>query len=212
MAQTLRSRGCYISLEGIEGSGKSTQVVLVAKALGAVATREPGGTELGLALRHQLLHSDADVSFRSEALMMAADRAQHVEKLVLPVLESGQHVVTDRSEASFLAYQGAGRGLDQADLRWISRWASQGLVPDLYVLVDVPLEVAGQRRCGLTPDRIEQSGPSLQERVRDNYAKQVAFDPGRWLVVDGLGSPEEVAARVIASITSWMTDRGWSGA
>lgn len=188
----------FIAFEGGEGSGKSTQARLLAEALGAVLTHEPGGTELGRRIRSLVLDPDGGhaVDRRAEALLMAADRAQHVAEVIRPALDAGRDVVSDRFSGSTLAYQGYGRGLDLDDLAWLSRWASGGLEPDLIVLLDLPREVALGRLAG-DPDRMESAGQAFHDRVADGYRELAADNPGRWVVVDGTGTVDEVAARVL---------------
>src|SRR3984957_18474074 len=140
------ARGRLLALEGIDGCGKSTQARNLAATLGARLTHEPGATELGVALRRLLLAPDAPpISLRAEALLMAADRAEHIALVVAPALAAGEWVVSDRFSGSTLAYQGYGRGLDVDGLLPVVAWAADGLVPDLSVLVDVPVPVARAR-------------------------------------------------------------------
>jgi dTMP kinase len=198
-------RGLLIALEGPEGSGKSTQAGLLADRLGAVLTREPGGTALGEQIRSLLLDpSLSSLDPRAEALLLAADRAQHVATLVRPALEAGRHVVSDRFSPSSLAYQGLGRGLDVEELRRLSAWASGDLWPDLVVLVDVPPEVAQARVEGA--DRFEREDPAFHRRVAEGYRRLAGDDPGRWRVVDGVGTVEEVAARVWSAIQGALAE------
>jgi dTMP kinase len=193
-------RGRLLAFEGGEGSGKSTQAALLAKSLGAVLTHEPGGTEIGRRIRQLVLDpTAAGLDSRAEALLMGADRAQHVAEVIRPALERGQDVVSDRYSGSTLAYQGYGRGLPLDDLAEVSRWAAAGLEPDVVVLLDVPAAVAMTRRCG-SSDRMEAEGEAFHARVMDGYRALAAADPGRWVVVDGTGSIEEVAARVQAAV------------
>ena len=193
-------RGRLLAFEGGEGSGKSTQAALLARSLGAVLTHEPGGTEIGRRIRQLVLDpTAAGLDSRAEALLMAADRAQHVAEVIRPALERGQDVVSDRYSGSTLAYQGYGRGLPLDDLAEVSRWAAAGLEPDVVVLLDVPAAVAMTRRCG-SSDRMEAEGEAFHARVMDGYRALAAADPGRWVVVDGTGSIEEVAARVQAAV------------
>lgn len=188
--------GRLIALEGGEGVGKSTQARLLAARLGAVLTREPGGTEIGRRIRDLLLDTAvAGLDARAEALLLAADRAQHVREVVLPALEAGRHVVTDRFSGSTLAYQGWGRRLDLEELRRLSAWASLGVEPDLSVLLDLPVEVAAARAAGAAPDRFEAQGGGFHDRVTEGYRALAAADP-RWAVIDGSGPPEVVAGRV----------------
>ena len=187
----------FIAFEGGEGSGKSTQARLLADALGAVLTHEPGATALGRRIRALVLDPDGAhaVDRRAEALLMAADRAQHVAEVIRPALDAGKDVVSDRFSGSTLAYQGYGRGLDLDDLAWLSRWAAGGLEPDLVVLLDIPPDVAVGRLAG-NPDRMEAAGQAFHDRVAEGYRTLAADNPGRWIVVDGTGPVDEVAARV----------------
>lgn len=188
-------RGRLVALEGIDGCGKSTQARLLAGRLGAVSTFEPGATPLGASLRTLLLDRDGDpVVPRAEALMMAADRAQHVAEVIIPALQAGRWVVTDRFSASTLAYQGYGRGLDRAALDALVGWATGGLRPDLTVLFDLPVEVAASRRRGDGDDRMEAEGLAFQRRVADGFLAMAAERRDPWLVVDGTLAVDELAA------------------
>ena len=184
-----------IAFEGGEACGKSTQAALLAARLGAVLTREPGGTAVGERVRALLLDPQVDdLDPRAEALLVAAARAQHVAEVVAPALAAGRDVVTDRFSHSSLAYQGYGRGLPLAEVRDLSAWASGGLWPDVVVLLELPAEEAAARRG--EPDRFEAAGRDFHRRVEAGFRALAAADPGRWRVVDGSGSVEEVAARV----------------
>lgn len=190
-----------IAFEGGEACGKSTQAALLAARLGAVLTREPGGTAVGERVRAVLLDRGvAGLDARAEALLMAAARAQHVCEVVRPALEAGRDVVTDRFSHSSLAYQGYGRGLPLDDLRRLSDWATGGLWPDVVVLLDLPAGVAEARRGH--PDRFEAEGRDFHRRVEAGFRELAASEPDRWRVVDASGSVEEVAARV------WHAVRG----
>jgi len=201
-----KGSGRLIALEGIDGSGKTTQAALLASTIGdamVTITAEPGATALGAGLRRLLLDPGLPpVAARTEALLLAADRAQHVAEVVAPALAAGRWVVTDRFTGSTLAYQGYGRGLDLEELRRLVDWATAGLEPDLNVLVDVPLEVARRRRRGGGDDRLESLGEDFHQRVRAGYLALAAGDPGRWAVVDGEGAVDEVATRLSAAVTS----------
>lgn len=198
---TAGGRGRLVALEGIDGCGKSTQARRLADDLGALLTCEPGGTALGRAVRAVLLEpSETAVSDRAEALLVAADRAQHVTEVIEPALGAGRWVVTDRFSASTLAYQGGGRGLDDAELDRLVRWATGGLVPDLTVLVDVPVDVGMARRTGTDPDRLEGLDRDFHERVRLAYRTMAEGSPERWLVVDGTDDVDTVAARVLDGV------------
>lgn len=188
--------------EGGEGSGKSTQAALLAARLGALLTREPGGTEWGRRIRSLVL--DAAVAtpldVRAEALLMAADRAQHTSEVIRPALARGVDVVSDRFTGSTLAYQGFARGLPVSELAELSSWATGGLEADLVILLDVPAEVAVTR---MKPeaDRMESAGDDFHRRVAEGYRALAAGDPGRWRVVDGSGSVQDVEALVLAAIS-----------
>ena len=193
--------GRYIALEGSEGCGKSTQAARLATALDAVLTRETGGTDIGQRIR-SILHDTAitNLSHRSEALLAAADRAQHLAEVVSPALADGRHVVSDRSVYSTLAYQGYGRGLDLADLRSINHWAVDGVWPELVVLIDAPAEVLAGRLRGRTLDRFEQEHADFHRRVADGFRAMAAADPDHWVVVDGTRRPDEVASIIRAAV------------
>lgn len=187
-------RARLIALEGGEGSGKSTQARLLAERLDAVLTREPGGTRLGEEIRRLVLDGE-DMDPRTEALLMAAARAQHVAEVIRPALAVGRHVVTDRFTPSSLAYQGFGRGLDAAEIGNLSRWATGGLSADLVVLLDVPDEIR-RARTGKPRDRLEAAGEEFHDRVIAGFREMAARFEGSWEVVDGSGEIEEVAELV----------------
>ena len=192
--------GRWIVFEGGEGGGKSTQSTRLAAALDAVLTREPGGTQIGARLRELLLDpGTVELDHRTEALLMAADRAQHLGQVVVPALGSGRHVVSDRSAYSSIAYQGYARGLPVDEVRGLSDWAMQGRWPDLVVLLEVPGSVAAGR-LGAKLDRIEQLGPEFHRRVADGFREMAAADPDRWVVVDGSRSIDEVEATVRGAV------------
>lgn len=191
--------GTFIAFEGGDGAGKSTQVTRLAAALEeagreVVRTRQPGGTALGSALRDLVLHGDA-ITPRAEALIFAADKAQHVEEVILPSLERGAVVITDRYTDSSIAYQGAGRDLGATEIADVQSWAVGGLVPHLTVLVDIdPGE--GRRRRGAEHDRMESEADAFHERVRGHFLALAEAAPARYLVVDGSAAPEEIARLV----------------
>jgi dTMP kinase len=194
------TRGAFVAFEGGEACGKSTQAALLAERLDAVLTREPGGTPLGEEVRSLLLHADHAVDARAEALLMAAARAQHVHEVIEPALAAGRHVVSDRFTASSLAYQGYGRGLPLEDVAVLSRVATGGLEPDLYVLLDLAPEVAAARRTR-EHDRMEAAGDDFHRRVRAGFHALAAAAPERWLVIDGTGAIEDIAATVLSRVT-----------
>ncbi|MFG1697711.1 dTMP kinase [Nonomuraea sp. NPDC049309] len=193
--------GLFIAFEGGEGSGKTTQARVIAiwlrdQGYDVVQTREPGATKIGMRLRAILLDAaERGLSARAEALLYAADRAEHVEKVIRPALYRGSLVVTDRYVDSSLAYQGAGRTLDPEDVSKINAWATGGLVPHLTVLIDTPPEV-GLARLGGAADRIESEPLEFHERVRKEFRALAAASPDRYLVVDGT-LPQETITRQI---------------
>ena len=193
------TRGRLIAFEGGEACGKSTQAAILAQRLGAILTREPGGTALGERVRALLLEPDQPAPHhRAEALLMAAARAQHVAEVVRPALESGRTVVSDRFSHSSLAYQGFGRGLDVEELRRLTDWATEGLWPDVVVFIDLPpgrtLGSPGR------PDRFERELEAFHRRVIEGFRALAAEESDRWRVVDGQGSVEEVSARVWSAV------------
>lgn len=191
--------GRFVAFEGGEGTGKSTQARLLADHLGAVLTREPGGTAIGARVREIVLAQDENgLVDRAEALLMAADRAQHVAEVIRPALAAGRHVVTDRFLGSSLAYQGHGRGLPVAEVHQLSLWATAGLEPDLVVLLDVA-EAEARARIGRARDRLEKAGPAFHQAVASGFHTLAEADP-RWVVVAGGGTVAEVADRVRAVV------------
>ncbi len=189
--------GRYIALEGAEGCGKSTHAARLARAIDAVLTRETGGTAIGVRIR-EILHdtSVTNLAHRAEALLAAADRAQHIEQVVAPALAGGRHVVSDRSVYSTLAYQGYGRGLDLAEVRSINEWAVHGHWPELVLLLDAAPDVLERRMKGRLLDRFEQEDPGFHQRVRDGFRAMAEQEPQRWAVIDAAQDFEQVAACV----------------
>ncbi|MCX5391554.1 dTMP kinase [Streptomyces sp. NBC_00094] len=200
-AQAPSPTGFFIALEGGDGAGKSTQVQALAEWIRAkghevVVTREPGATPIGKRLRSILLDvSSAGLSNRAEALLYAADRAEHVDSLVRPALERGAIVLSDRYIDSSVAYQGAGRDLSPTEIARISRWATDGLVPHLTVVLDVSPETARERFTE-APDRLESEPPEFHARVRAGFLALAAADPSRYLVVDAGQEPADVTTVV----------------
>lgn len=200
-----RGRGLLIAFEGGDGAGKSTQSRLLGQWLqeqgyAVLHTREPGGTTLGRTLRELVLHGeDGSVAPRAEALIFAADRAQHVATVVRPALERGEIVLTDRYLDSSVAYQGAARELGHEEVRDLSLWAVEGLVPDLTVLLDVSPEQGRERR-GAVHDRLEREADDFHGRVRQGFRTLAAAAPDRYLVLDAgedvVGLADAVRARV----------------
>jgi len=195
----------FISFEGIDGVGKSTQLEMLQEYLVAlghtvVRTLEPGGTELGQEIRHLLLHRKGDVAPRAEALLYAADRAHHVATKIRPALARGEIVLTDRYFDSSVAYQGAARDLDVNQVRDISLWAVDNLVPDLTILLDLPAQdaIARRSKTGTEPDRLEREKVEFFERARQMYL-ELAKEP-RFLVVDARKSVPEIQSEIRARL------------
>jgi len=183
----------YIAFEGVEGCGKSTHVKRLAAHLDGVITREPGGTPIGATLRAIMADpANTHLSPRAEALMMAADRAQHLREVVLPSLEAGRHVVSDRSVYSSLAYQGYGRGLDIAVLREFNEFAIGARWPDLVVYIRVDIDVVRRRLAKRETDRFEREDDDFFQRVIEGFDALAEAEPGRWLVVDGMPPKDEL--------------------
>jgi dTMP kinase len=191
----------YIALEGPEGCGKSTQAKRLADAIGAVLTRETGGTAIGERLR-AILHdvTVTELDARAESLIVAADRAQHVAHVVRPALDAGRHVVSDRTVYSSLAYQGYGRELPIDELRSINDWAIRGTWPDLVILLDVPAKVIANRMRSRQLDRFERAGADFHARVAAGFAAMAAADPARWATVEAKRSVGAVAAEIRAVV------------
>jgi dTMP kinase len=188
--------GHFIAFEGGEGSGKSTQARRLAERLGALLTHEPGDTALGAGVRTLLLDApQLEITPRAEALLMAADRAQHVAQVVRPALATGRTVVTDRYSGSSIAYQGYGRQLSPQEIASLSAWATDELWPDLVILLQVPTSLSMQRTGG-PRDRLEAAGEPFHRRVHDGFLRLAMEDPERWAVVDGTRTPDEVAAAI----------------
>ena len=199
--------GLFISFEGIDGVGKSTQADLLETWLKAqgktvVRTLEPGGTEVGVEIRKILLHHRGDLAPRAEAALFAADRAHHVASKIRPALERGEVVITDRYFDSSVAYQGAGRELSQTEVRDLSLWAVGGLLPDLTVLLDLPADVARNRRngSGTEPDRLESEKIEFFERARKAYLDLAKAEPNRFLVIDAAATVEQMQEQIVAKV------------
>ena len=192
--------GHFITVEGPDGSGKSTQARLLAEHLGAIYTREPGGTKLGEKLRNMVLDTNGEgPSDQAEALMIAAARAQHVVEVIKPAIEQDKNVVSDRFIESSVAYQGYGRGLGPEKIFEISLFATQELQADLIVLIDVDAPLAANRR-GKNLDRIEKAGDDFHFRVMEAYRTMASNEPDRWVVIDGSGTVDEVSKKVINEV------------
>lgn len=188
--------GRFIVFEGGEGCGKSTQASRLASTLDAYLTREPGGTALGERVRSLVLETgERELHARAELLLLAAARAQHVEELIVPTLRSGRNVVCDRFSGSTIAYQGYGRGLPMEDVIVASEIATQGLEADMTILLDLPYELALERR-GVIPDRIEAAGEHFHLRVLEGFRAIARADPDHWEIIDGAQPVDEVASSI----------------
>ena len=196
----MAARGVFITFEGGDGSGKSTQIQSVrdwfeSRGREVVVTREPGGTELGTEIRRLVQNGPEDVDARTEALLYAADRAYHVATVIRPALERGAVVLGDRYIDSSLAYQGAARSLGVDEIASLSAWATRGLYPSLTFLLDLPPEVGARRRTD-APDRMERESMDFHERVRHEYLRLADAEPDRFVVIDAVGTVDEVFSEI----------------
>ena len=193
-------RGLFVTFEGIDRSGKTTQAGMLCEALGsdALGVREPGGTEAGERVRALLKDPSVSLSPEAEALLFAAARSELVAEVILPALDDGKVVVSDRFLDSSLAYQGGARGLGIEDVERVNHFAVRGLKPDLTFLLDLSPEDAAARAG--ESDRFEDEGAGLQEAVGAAYERLVSADPDRWRRIDARRSPEEMHALVLASV------------
>ena len=196
----MAARGVFITFEGGDGSGKSTQIQSVrdwfeSRGREVIVTREPGGTELGTEIRRLVQNGPEDVDARTEALLYAADRAYHVATVIRPALERGAVVLGDRYIDSSLAYQGAARSLGVDEIASLSAWATQGLYPSLTFLLDLPPEVGSRRRTD-APDRMERESMDFHERVRHQYLRLADAEPERIVVIDAVGTVDEVFSEI----------------
>jgi dTMP kinase len=195
--------GLFLTLEGGDGSGKSTQSALLTDWLienghAVVHSREPGGTDVGMQVRETVLHHRGDIAPRAEALLYAADRAHNIATVVRPALQRGDIVIQDRYLDSSVAYQGAGRVLDPVEVRNLSLWATEGLLPDLTVLLDLD-ETTGRIRLDESRtryDRLEAEADEFHGRVRAGYLELAAAEPERFLVLDATLAVDELAQRI----------------
>jgi len=212
--------GVFIAFEGGEGSGKSTQIGLLAAALrdagiDVVETQEPGATKVGRRIRDLLLHDDEALVPRAEALLFAADRANHVAKVIQPALDRGDVVLTDRYVDSSMAYQGAGRELTFDEVRRLSGWATCGLTPDLTVLLDIPAAVGLERARGRTAstdgrryaDKLERESLEFHERVRTAFRGLAEAAPGRYLLLDATRPASELASDILVTVDELLASR-----
>ena len=204
--------GLWITLEGGDGAGKTTQASLLERWLRGegrtvVRTREPGGTEVGVLIRDIVLHHRGDVAPRAEALLYAADRAHHVATLVRPALARGEIVIQDRYLDSSVAYQGAGRVLDAAQIRDLSLWATEDALPDLTVLLDLdPASARARLDADDKPfDRLEAEQADFHARVRQAFLELAAAEPERFLVLDATLPADDLAAAVRARVAALLS-------
>jgi len=205
---TREQPGLWITFEGGDGSGKTTQAGLLAQWMQqrgrtVLHTREPGGSEVGTLIRDIVLHHRGDIAPRAEALLYAADRAHHVATVVRPALERGDVVIQDRYLDSSVAYQGAGRVLDAEEVRDLSLWATEGALPDLTVLLDLDPSTARRRLDADDKpfDRLEAEKEDFHARVRAAYLALAAAEPQRFLVVDASLDPDDIAVLIRARMS-----------
>jgi len=206
------AKGLFLTLEGGDGSGKSTQLSLLVAWLdglghSVVTTREPGGTDLGKELREIVLHSRGHITPKSEALIYAADRAHHIATKVRPAIDAGKIVVQDRYVDSSIAYQGVARDLGADQVRDISMWATEGLLPDLTILLDIDERVGRERLDSSRTrfDRLESEEQEFHARVRAAYLAAAKAEPERFLVVDATLPVDELAAAIRSRVSSLLT-------
>ena len=195
------SKGLFITFEGGDGCGKTTQIKLLdeylrQKGYKTLLTREPGSKGLGIKLREILLNYDGDVSPRAESFLFLADRAQHVDCIIKPALENGVIVLCDRHTDSTVAYQGYGRGLDLEQIHNLNNIATNGLKPDLTIVLDVDVETS-QKRVGAEKDRMESAGIEFFERVRKGFLEIAKQEPERVKVVDSTQTIEEIHKQIL---------------
>jgi len=211
----------FITFEGVEGSGKSTQIALtknwlIQRGQAATITREPGGCALGRTLRAILLDArNTQLDATAELFLYLADRAQHVAEVVRPALERGEIVLCDRYHDSTVAYQGFGRGLDVSRLMELGAIASGGLVPDVTVLLDLPVELGLARArsrndavgASVAEGRFEALDMAFHQRVRDGFLTLAANEPARFAIIDAIGNPDDVFARVQCKLLAVLSNR-----
>lgn len=205
-------KGLFVTFEGGDASGKTTQIGLLAEWLRGkghtvLVTREPGGSDLGNELRDIVLHRRGFIAPRAEALIYAADRAHHIHEIVRPALQRGEVVLQDRYLDSSVAYQGAGRVLDPVEVRNLSLWATEELMPEVTILLDVPAGIGAKRQASEERqyDRLEAEALDFHERVRESYVGLAHAEPERFEVIDGIASIEDIH-QLIAQRVSALLD------
>jgi len=203
--------GAFITFEGGDGAGKTTQIEklrgwLERQGHTVVVTREPGGTDIGVELRNIVLHHRGFLAPRAEAMLYAADRAHHIHTVVRPALERGEVVVQDRYFDSSVAYQGAGRVLSEDEVRDLSLWATESLIPQLTVVLDIPSDIARQRRDSDNRvfDRLEAEADDFHERVRQAYHRLADAEPDRFLMIDGQRPIDDIHAEVVSRVSALL--------
>ena len=207
----MAERGRFITVEGIEGAGKSTQIEAIgaflrARGRRALVTREPGGTHLGEAVRGLLLDPEnRGMAADTELLLIFAARAEHLHRVIVPALERGEWVVSDRFTDATFAYQGAGRGIDAARIAALEQWVQGGLRPDLTLLLDLPVDAGLRRIAGRNPpDRFEREEAAFFERIRASYLERAAAEPRRFRRIDAQAPCEAVTARVLEAVQALL--------
>ena len=203
--------GVFITFEGGDGAGKTTQIEMLRNWLErqghtVVVTREPGGTDIGVELRNIVLHHRGFLAPRAEALLYAADRAHHIHTVVRPALERGDVVVQDRYFDSSVSYQGAGRVLSEEEVRDLSLWATEHLMPQLTVVLDIPADIARERRDSDNRvfDRLEAEADDFHERVRQAYHRLADAEPERFLMIDGQRPIDDIHAEVVSRVSALL--------
>jgi len=203
--------GVFITFEGGDGAGKTTQIEMLRDWLErqghtVVVTREPGGTDIGVELRNIVLHHRGFLAPRAEALLYAADRAHHIHTVVRPALERGDVVVQDRYFDSSVAYQGAGRVLSEEEVKNLSLWATEHLMPQLTVVLDIPADIARERRDSDNRvfDRLEAEADDFHERVRQAYHRLADAEPERFLMIDGRRPVDDIHAEVVSRVSALL--------
>lgn len=210
-------KSMFLVFEGLDGSGKSTLMntlnkALIEKGFSTVMTREPGGTELGDLLRKMILDPQSEHPVpRAELLMYEASRAQHVDKVIQPAIDNGKWVLCDRFTASSIAFQSGGRAIQYSEVEWLNRFATNQLEPQLTVLLDLTVEESEKRRSlrsmktGESQDRIEQEKSDFHERVRQSFLLQASLDPEKWIVMNAGDSPEQLYLQLM----NFLRDKKW---